>query len=107
MKFRAVVFICAFFVVFVTGSCSSDNPVDPDAIIITGTVRLVGANFPSLIITDRDNQDWYVENDDMVKLSKMEHKEVKVSGKPEYEELTVSGVQMGVKHYLRNIKVLN
>jgi len=89
-------------------SCADKYPYDSGEIIITGTVRLVGsAMFSSMVITDKDDHDWYIENEDRDKLAKLEQQNVKVRGKPEYEELAVSGEKMGLKRYLRDINILN
>lgn len=107
-KIRAFIFIL-IILPFLTVSCKSDlviNEPDPEIIVISGYVRSVNPNFPTLVITDNENQDWYViENEDREKLENMY--EVKVRGKPEYEDIYHSGQRIGVKRYLRNIEILD
>ena len=80
---------------------------DPEAIVITGRVRLVGtALFSDLVVTDEE-YDWYLENEDRQKLANMEQRRVTVQGRPEYEELFfASGRSAGTKRYLRDIKLI-
>ncbi|MCL2834638.1 MAG: hypothetical protein FWD78_15825, partial [Treponema sp.] len=102
MKKRALINLLAFLLIFLFAvSCAIPINDDSDEIVITGTVRIVGsAMFPSMVITDNNDCDWYVENEDKDKLSDLEQCEVKVRGKPEYEQLVISGEKMVVKHYL-------
>ena len=114
MKNRALIYLLAVLIAFLLmvscGGCKTDISDDtniPGEIIITGEVRLLGsALFSNMVITDIQENDWYIENDDRNKLSALEHQEVKVRGKPEYEKITVSGEDIGVKRYLRDIKIL-
>jgi hypothetical protein len=54
---------------------------------VTGLVRLVGSEpFPELVITGRDNQVWYIAQEDRAVLRKFEQQTVTVRGVVRREE---------------------
>jgi hypothetical protein len=75
---------------------------------IQGRVRLVGnMPFPSVVITDNENNDWYVEDADMELLRNRQQETVTVEGVPEYQDLVLAnGEKIGVKRFLRNIRII-
>jgi hypothetical protein len=88
---------------------SSDKPDNGKVITVTGRVRLVGtAAFSSLVISDKENNDWYLENDDRQKLNRMEQRQVTVKGKAEYQDMILAnGKKVGVRRFLRNITIID
>jgi hypothetical protein len=79
-----------------------------ETLTIRGRVRLVGSMpFPSLVITDAEDHDWYVEDADRELLQRHEQRFVTVEGRPEYEDLVLAnGEKIGVRRYLRNIRFI-
>jgi hypothetical protein len=77
-------------------------------ITVTGTVRLVGtAYFNDIVITDSEDNDWYVEGEDRKKLSLLEQEQVTVKGVTEYEDIILADrTKAGIRRYLRKITVL-
>ncbi|MDR1430002.1 MAG: hypothetical protein LBI85_06900 [Spirochaetaceae bacterium] len=75
---------------------------------IEGRVRLVGnMPFPGVVITDDRNNDWYVEDADRELVKDRQQEMVTVEGTPEYRDLVLAnGEKIGVKRYLRNIRVI-
>ena len=95
----------AFFLFASFGS--RETRTDPDTITVSGRIRLVGTSlFSSMVITDNEDQDWYVENGDREKLSQLQQSAVTVRGKPEYRELVYISGERAVIRYLRNIAIL-
>jgi hypothetical protein len=77
-------------------------------ITVTGTVRLVGTSyFNDLVITDSEDNDWYVEGEDRKKLASMEQREVTVKGLAEYEDIILADrTKAGIRRYLRKITLV-
>jgi hypothetical protein len=87
------------------GSREPEN--QKETITVTGRVRLVGtALFSNVVITDEEDQDWYVENTDKEKVARFEQQELTVTGEPEYRDIILAnGEKAGVRRVLRTIKV--
>jgi hypothetical protein len=77
-------------------------------ITITGMVRLVGsARFNDIVITDNEDNDWYIEGEDRNKLASLEQQQVTVKGVTEYENLILAdGKKAGIRRYLRKIMLV-
>ncbi|MDR2942621.1 MAG: hypothetical protein LBV17_08540 [Treponema sp.] len=75
---------------------------------VSGTVRLVGTSlFPEIVITGSENE-WYVEKEEMSKLSDFQHRKVTVEGEETVIEMRfASGLSAGVRRTLRNIKIIS
>ena len=111
---RFILFVSAFFMLITLSArgllaLGQQDPEYPKGIItITGRVRLVGtAMFNNLVITDNEDHDWYVENEDRELLGNMQQRQVTVQGEAEYKELLLAnGQSAGIRRYLRNIKIV-
>jgi hypothetical protein len=106
--FMPLLFIVLFLAgehVMPLGSKESDSK--KETITVAGRVRLVGtALFSSVVVTDEEDQDWYVENEDREKLARFEQRQVTVTGEVEYQDIILAnGEKVGVRRFLRNIKV--
>jgi hypothetical protein len=86
---------------------SRESGTKKETITVTGRVRLVGtALFSNVVVTDEEDQDWYVENEDREKLARLEQQQVTVTGETEYQDIILAnGEKVGVRRFLRNIKV--
>jgi hypothetical protein len=86
---------------------SREPRTQKETITVTGRVRLVGTVlFSNVVVTDEDDQDWYVEDEDREKLSRFEQQQVTITGETEYQDIILAnGEKVGVRRYLRNIKV--
>jgi hypothetical protein len=106
-KIVIVLSVLAFFTLLSAGK-QEDQEYPQGTIEITGRIRLVGtALFSNMVITDSQDRDWYVENEDRQKLSSLEQREVTVRGKTEYRDIIMaSGEKAGVRRYLRDIKIM-
>ena len=80
MKIRALAYLLAVLPVFLlAASCENVLSDKSGEIVITGEVHVKGSSmFPNVVITDKDNNDWYIENEDKDKLFGLEYQEVKV-----------------------------
>ena len=106
MKKKTPLYLLMILTVYLMAfSCKTE--ISTDEIIVTGQVRLLGSSlFPNLVITDTEEHDWYIEDEDMEKLFDLDQQLVKVRGRPEYIKITAYGEEMGVKRYLRDIRIL-
>jgi hypothetical protein len=77
-------------------------------ITVTGRVRLVGTvRFNSIVVTDSNGNDWYVEEKDREKLASLEQRQVTVKGVTEYEDIILAdGRKAGIRRFLRNITLV-
>jgi hypothetical protein len=80
---------------------------NPGEIILRGRIRLVGsALFSSLVLTDEEGQDWYLEGADRELLAPRDQQEVSLRGTPEYQDLILAnGQKAGVRRFLRNVSL--
>jgi hypothetical protein len=89
-------------------------PADADAtplaemIRVHGRVRLVGSMpLPALVISDADNNDWYLEHADKAAVSSYEQRTLTVEGRAEYRDLILAnGEKIGVRRFLRDITII-
>jgi hypothetical protein len=84
------------------------SPGEPDLLTVSGRVRLVGsALFSRIVVTDGEDNDWYVENQDREILASLEQRPVTVRGKPEYRDIIMAnGKKAGVQRFLRDITLV-
>jgi hypothetical protein len=81
----------------------------PEEIIqVRGRVRLVGSMpLSSLVISDSDGQDWYVEGADRNRIAGYEQQSITVEGQSEYRDIILAnGEKIGVQRFLRDITVI-
>jgi hypothetical protein len=115
MKGKNRLFITFMLLTLLAGAVSSMSSKDEiknlpkGEITVSGRVRLVGtAAFSDLVITDKDENDWYVEKEDRQLLARMEQRTVTVKGTTEYQELTLyNGKKAGIRRFLRKITLVN
>jgi hypothetical protein len=76
---------------------------------IEGRVRLVGSMpFPSTVIPDSEDNDWYIEDADRELVKNRQQETVIVEGSPQYKDLVLAnGEKIGVRRYLRNIRIID
>ena len=81
---------------------------EADLLTVSGRVRLVGsALFSRIVVTDGEDNDWYVENQDREILASLEQRPVTVRGKPEYRDIIMAnGKKAGVQRFLRDITIV-
>jgi hypothetical protein len=81
---------------------------DTQRLQVRGRVRLVGSMpLTSLVITDNDRHDWYVEGADRELIRNYEQGTIVVEGRPEYEDMILAnGEKLGVRRYLRDIRII-
>ena len=79
----------------------------PNAVQVTGVVRLTGpALFPELIISGAEYV-WYIVNEEMNKLHEYQQRKVTVEGEETIRELKfANGWSAGTRRELRNIKII-
>jgi hypothetical protein len=79
-----------------------------ETVRVEGRVRLVGnMPFPNTVISDSENNDWYVEGADKELVKDRQQETIVVEGVPEYQDLILAnGEKIGVRRYLRNIRVI-
>jgi hypothetical protein len=81
----------------------ADNTVE-----VTGRVRLVGnAPFAELVITDANEQDWYIDTDSRPVVAAYEQRVVTVRGTLELLDMVLAnGRRIGVRHILRDVRLI-
>jgi len=75
---------------------------------VTGRVRLVGNEpFTEFVITGSDKE-WYIPEDEVYKLSDLQHSTITVKGIENVVQLTfASGNPAGERRTLKNIEIIN
>jgi hypothetical protein len=75
---------------------------------VTGRVRLVGnAPFAELVITDANEQDWYIDTDSRSVVASYEQRVVTVRGTLELLDMVLAnGRRIGVRHILRDVQLI-
>jgi hypothetical protein len=71
-------------------------------------VRLVGsALYSSLVLSDGEGRDWYLEGADRELLARREQREVTARGLPEYRDIVLaSGKKTGIQRFLRDVSLV-
>lgn len=84
------------------------HPVEGTWIVVTGTVRRVGAEpFSELVITDSDEQDWYVQPEDVFLLRTLEQQQVRVRGMFRLRQMILAdGRELPPRYELRELQVM-
>jgi hypothetical protein len=79
-----------------------------DLVELSGRVRLVGSEpFPDLVLTGKDDQDWYLEGSSRQVLRFYEQRTVKVRGRVELREMILAnGRSMGFRRFLCDVEIL-
>jgi len=102
-------FLCFAASLSAIGTKEKDGGKTAPAVVVkvTGIVRLVGANFPELQITNSETS-WYIADGERDKLNDLQHRTVTVEGEETVKELRfASGKSAGLRRELRNIKIIS
>jgi len=87
-----------------------ETPLPPPVIVqITGVVRLTGpALFTELIISDNEEQVWYIVKEEYEKLRDLQQSIVTVEAEETVTELQfANGMPAGIRRELRNIRIIS
>jgi hypothetical protein len=76
---------------------------------VTGLVRLVGSEpFPELVITGRDDHDWYIAREESAALRKYERRTITVRGIATRQEMVLAnGKRLEDRLVLSKVKVVS
>jgi hypothetical protein len=79
-----------------------------DVVEVTGRVRLVGnVPFAELVITDANEQDWYIDTDSRSVVAAYEQRVVIVQGSLELVDMVLAnGRRIGTRHILRDVRLI-
>jgi len=104
-----LLFLCFAASLSALGAKEKDGGKTAPAVVVqvTGIVRLVGANFPELQITNSEMV-WYIAKEEKGKLNDLQHRTVTVEGEETVRELRFgNGMSAGIRRELRNIKIIS
>jgi hypothetical protein len=104
-----LLFLCFAASLSAFGAKDKDGGKTAPAVVVqvTGIVRLVGANFPELQITNSETS-WYIVKEERDKLNDLQHRTVTVEGEETVTELRfANGKSAGIRRELRNIKIIS
>jgi hypothetical protein len=75
---------------------------------ISGAIRRVGSEpFSRLVISDAENRDWYIDQEEQHKLAGFEQRNVSVRGRAFAQDmLLANGQKAGVQYSLRDIALV-
>jgi hypothetical protein len=92
----------------VEGATSAQAVPPADIIRVHGRVRLVGSMpLPSLVVSDADNNDWYLEHADRAAVSSYEQRVLTIEGTAEYRDMILAnGENIGIRRFLRDITII-
>ncbi|MDR2419061.1 MAG: hypothetical protein LBD79_08400 [Treponema sp.] len=79
-----------------------------DVVEVTGRVRLVGnVPFAEFVITDANEQDWYIDTDSHPVLATYEQRVITVRGVLELLDLVLAnGRRVGMRRVLHNVRLV-
>ncbi|MDR0527281.1 MAG: hypothetical protein LBG79_05655 [Spirochaetaceae bacterium] len=89
--------------------CTNNTLKNGKRVEVAGIVRITGSTpFTEVIITDSENNDWYIEARDAKKLHPFQHTEIRVRGTVRLTEiLLANNKSLGIRRSLSKVEVLD
>jgi hypothetical protein len=90
------------------GSRQETALVSGQIVEVTGTLRLVGnMPFPQTVVTDKEEQDWYIGEEDKPLFAGLERRVLRVRGTVELVEMRLADdTVIGVRRILKNPRII-